>query len=205
MIEIYVQPFNDTWFAVALNQQQILTTTFNATEKAALNSILEHLPFNYPFQVFHNPSNLAKNVLTTLKDVFDGKDAQATYKLAMDKLPAYTKRVLQATAAIPTGYITSYGALAHAVDGGPRAVGNVMAANPFAPLIPCHRVVKSDFSLGGYGMGLKLKAELLYREKRGFTEPKTVPVNGNSLTVYPAECTLKNLQVPHLLIGNRKS
>ncbi|MCW4028499.1 MAG: MGMT family protein [Candidatus Bathyarchaeota archaeon] len=194
MIEIYVQTFTDTWFAVALNQQQILTTTFNTTEEAALNSILEHLPFNYPFQVFHNPSNLAKDVLATLKEVYDGKDPHATYNLAMDKLPPYTKKVLQATAAIPPGYITAYGALAHAVGGGSRAVGNVMAANPFAPLIPCHRVVKSDFSLGGYGMGLKLKAELLYREKRGYTEPKKVPVNGNSLTVYPAECTLKTIQ-----------
>lgn len=199
MIEIYVQSFNETWFAVALNQQQILTTTFNATEKAALNSILEHLPFNYPFQVFQNPSSLAKDILATLKDVYDGKDPHATYNLAMDKLPAYTKRVLQATAAIPIGYITSYGALANAVGGGSRAVGNVMAANPFAPLVPCHRVVKSDFSLGGYGMGLKLKAELLFREKRGFTEPKIVPVNGSSLTVHPAECTLKNLQVLGIL------
>ena len=112
----------------------------------------------------------------------------------MTRLPSYTQRVLKATAQIPLGYVTSYSSIAKAVGGGPRAVGNIMAANPFAPIVPCHRVVKSDFGLGGYGGGLKVKVELLQREKRGFSASKEVEVKGGSyLAVFPAEYALKNL------------
>ena len=102
----------------------------------------------------------------------------------------YTKG-LKTTLQIPLGYVASYGAIAKAVGGSPRAVGNVMASNPFAPIVPCHRVVKSDLSLGGYGGGLRVKVELLSREKRGFSTPKQVPVDGGTLTVFPAEYVLK--------------
>ena len=68
-------------------------------------------------------------------------------------LPSYTQKVLKATPAVPAGYVTTYGAIAEAVGGGPRAVGNAMACNLFAPVVPCHRVVKSDLTLGGYGIG----------------------------------------------------
>jgi len=67
-----------------------------------------------------------------------------------------------------------------------------MASNPFAPIVPCHRVVKSDFTLGGYGGGLKIKVELLNREKRGFSASTQVPIECGVLTVFPAECVLKN-------------
>ena len=125
-----------------------------------------------PFQVFHEPIASAKNALATLKSIYEGKEVNANLSLATSHLPAYTKKVLKTTSAIPLGYVTSYGAIAKAVGGGPRAVGNIMASNPFAPIVPCHRVVKADFTLGGYGFGLKVKAELLSREKRGFSSSK---------------------------------
>jgi len=89
--------------------------------------------------------------------------------------------------------VTSYGSISKAVGGGPRVVGNIMAANPFAPIVPCHRVVKSNFTLGGYGGGLKVKVALLGREKRGFSNSKEVNVNGRLLQVYPVECVLRDL------------
>ena len=101
--------------------------------------------------------------------------------------------MLKTTAEIPLGYVTSYGSIAKAAGGGPRAVGNIMAANPFAPIVPCHRVVKSDFTLGGYGGGLKVKLELLGREKRGFSTSKELEVNGRQLQVFPVEYVLRNL------------
>ena len=111
----------------------------------------------------------------------------------MSRLPVYTQKTLKATAKIPLGYVASYGSIAKAVGGGPRAVGNVMASNPFAPIVPCHRVVKSDFTLGGYGGGLKVKLELLSGEKRGFSTSKEIEVNGSRLQVFPVEYSLRNL------------
>jgi len=67
-----------------------------------------------------------------------------------------------------------------------------MASNPFAPIVPCHRVVKADFTLGGYGFGLRVKAELLRKEKRGFSSMKEIEVKGGLLRVYPVENVLKN-------------
>jgi methylated-DNA-[protein]-cysteine S-methyltransferase len=193
MIEIYSQNFEDVWFSVACSQQQIITTSFGASQQSTLSSILENLPFNIPFEVFHKPSALAKTILSSLKAVYDGQNVNENFSLALTRLPSYTQKTLKATAQIPIGYVASYGAIAKAVGGGPRAVGNVMASNPFAPIIPCHRVVKSDFGLGGYGGGLKVKFELLVKEKRGFLASKGIAVNGCQLQVFPVEYSLRNL------------
>ena len=68
-----------------------------------------------------------------------------------------------------------------------------MAANPFAPIVPCHRVVKSDFTLGGYGGGLKAKHEILTREKRRHTINLEIPVGSKKLKVFPVETVLDKL------------
>lgn len=191
MIEIYSRDFDGTTFAVALDQSEVLTTTFRADQKEALRTILDNLPFRVPFQVFHEPTTSAKTALLALKDIYDGKDTAANLPLATAHLPNYTKKVLKATIAIPVGYVTTYGAIAETVGGGPRAVGNAMACNRFTPIVPCHRVVKSDLSLGGYGAGgLKVKYDFLNREKRGYTEPKTVEVSVGQLKVFPVEHVL---------------
>jgi len=192
MIEIYTQNLEDAWFAVALNQQQIVTSSFGADQPTTLNNVLGNIPFNMAFQVFHEPTTYAKNALATLKCIYDGKTANINLPLAMSHLPAYSKKVLKTTSEIPLGYVTSYGLIAKAVGGGPRAVGNIMAGNPFAPIVPCHRVVKSDFTLGGYGFGLKVKMQLLGREKRGFSASKEIQVDGGQLKVFPVEYVLRN-------------
>jgi len=69
-----------------------------------------------------------------------------------------------------------------------------MAMNPFAPIVPCHRVVSSDFTLGGYGGGLKAKLAFLNREKRGYTVEREIPVGDKKLRVFPVEFVLKNLE-----------
>ncbi|HNY73001.1 MAG TPA: MGMT family protein [Syntrophales bacterium] len=75
----------------------------------------------------------------------------------------FEKKVLAACFRIPQGAVISYGALAERVGSprGARAVGRVMAGNPFPIVIPCHRVVRGDGTLGGYGGGLAMKKVLL--------------------------------------------
>ena len=191
MIEIYTQNIGGVWFGVACAQEQIVTSSFGASQELTLSNILENMPFNVSFQVFHEPSAFAKNVLSSLKNIYEGKNVDTSFQLAFARLPIYTQKVLKTTLAVPLGYVTSYGAIAKAAGGGPRAVGNIMASNPFAPIVPCHRVVKSDFTLGGYGGGSKVKFELLGREKRGFLTSKEIEVNGRQLRVFPVEYVLK--------------
>jgi len=192
MLEVYSKNINGVWFSVACSQQQIVATSFSPSQKNTINNILCILPFNVPFQVFHEPVEFAKTTLASIKNIYDGKEVNANFSLELTHLPIYTQKVLKVTAQIPLGYVASYGSIAQAVGGGPRAVGNVMASNPFAPIIPCHRVVKSDFALGGYGGGLKVKLELLSREKRGFSESREIEVNENVLKVFPVEYSLRN-------------
>jgi O-6-methylguanine DNA methyltransferase len=191
MIQVYTQNINCTWFALACAEQQIYGTSFGETEHKALSSLLSNLPFNMPFQVLMSPSACAKDTFVLLEAVFEGKDVNLNLNFATKKLPAYTKRVIAATLKIPVGYVASYGAVAKAVGGGPRAVGNVMAGNCFAPLVPCHRVVKSDFTLGGYGGGLKVKYQLLSKEKRGYPSGLEIKLDEGVLQVYPVEYSLK--------------
>jgi methylated-DNA-[protein]-cysteine S-methyltransferase len=194
MIEIYTQNLDGVWFGLACAQHQITASSFCATQQETLSNILTALPVNLPFEVFHQPSTFAKTYLASLKRIYEGEKAGINFPLALARLPVYTQKVLKITAQIPLGYVTTYGSIAKAVGGGPRAVGNIMAANPFPPIVPCHRVVKSDFTLGGYALGgLKVKLELLGREKKGFQTSKEMKENGKCLEVFPVEYALRNL------------
>lgn len=65
---------------------------------------------------------------------------------------------------VPKGKVTTYSCLAKALHTSPRAIGALMRINPYAPSVPCHRVVMSDGSLGGYSGGIKKKISLLRSE-----------------------------------------
>jgi methylated-DNA-[protein]-cysteine S-methyltransferase len=90
--------------------------------------------------------------------------------LDFGSLKGFARRVLLADGEIPRGRVMTYGCLAASVGvaGGARAVGNVMAGNPFPLVIPCHRVVRSDGSLGGFGGGAEMKKNLLRLEGVAF-------------------------------------
>jgi AraC family transcriptional regulator of adaptative response/methylated-DNA-[protein]-cysteine methyltransferase len=82
-------------------------------------------------------------------------------------LTPFRQRVYEALRAIPAGSTRSYGELARALGlpGGARAVARCCATNPIALVIPCHRVIREDGSLGGYRWGLGRKSLLLERER----------------------------------------
>jgi methylated-DNA-[protein]-cysteine S-methyltransferase len=88
-------------------------------------------------------------------------------------LSPFTLRVLETLQGIPFGATTSYGdlALLAGSPGAARAVGGVMAANPFPLVIPCHRVLGSGGRLGGYsgGEGLVTKEWLLEFERKAIS------------------------------------
>lgn len=75
----------------------------------------------------------------------------------------FQHRVLMEERKIPRGEIRSYGWLAGRIGkpGAARAVGNALASNPFPLVIPCHRVVRSDGSIGGFQGGSGMKRALL--------------------------------------------
>jgi methylated-DNA-[protein]-cysteine S-methyltransferase len=89
-----------------------------------------------------------------------------TSLLEMSRVPPFHQKVLRVLARISKGKVSSYGTIAAktGAPGGARAAGQGCANNPFPIVFPCHRVVRSDRSLGGFGGGLKLKRALLEME-----------------------------------------
>ena len=106
---------------------------------------------------------VVKGVLERLEH--SGPDA----RLPLDiQATAFQRRVWQALCAIPRGETRSYGEIAQAIGrpGAARAVGHACASNPVALVIPCHRAVRSDGTMGGYAWGIERKRRLLERERR---------------------------------------
>ena len=85
---------------------------------------------------------------------------------------AFQEAVWQALRRIPPGETRSYAQIAAAVGkpAATRAVGSANGANPVAVLVPCHRVVRTDGSLGGYAYGVEIKQALLAAEREGDDE-----------------------------------
>lgn len=115
------------------------------------------------------------DALPILRALLGGHDAPAaTIVLDLADRPAFDQRVLSAVRELRWGETASYGEIARRV-GAPRAaraVGGALGRNPIALVIPCHRVIASDGTLGGYGgdgwidraSALERKRALLVRE-----------------------------------------
>ncbi len=86
------------------------------------------------------------------------------------------ERVYTLLKKVPRGKVTTYKTLAKACGLSPREVGHILSKNPYAPKVPCHRVVRSDGSLGGYTHRGKpapsIKMRMLKREGVEFLRGK---------------------------------
>lgn len=97
---------------------------------------------------------------------------------------AFESRVFEATSTIPKGKVTTYGRLAKSLDcGSSQAVGQALRRNPFAPKVPCHRVVAGDLTMGGFS-GQREGEKI--RKKRRLLESEGVRFDSNGRVL--AEC-----------------
>jgi methylated-DNA-[protein]-cysteine S-methyltransferase len=106
-----------------------------------------------------------RSVCSQLDEYFAGRRKRFELSLAPAGTP-FQRRVWEALCDIPFGETRSYREVAQAL-GSPqavRAVGSANGRNPIAIVIPCHRVIAADGSLGGYSGGLERKAALLELE-----------------------------------------
>ena len=101
-----------------------------------------------------------------LERVLDGGRVPEHLHVDTTGIYGFPRKVLGRCAGVRPGQVMTYSELARAAGSprGERAAGQVMARNPFALLIPCHRVVGSDHTLHGFGGGLEMKEWLLARE-----------------------------------------
>jgi len=103
-----------------------------------------------------------------LREYFEGKRKSIRVPLDFEfhSFPSFTKQVYQTLGQVPYGEVISYQELGR-WSGSPRAfraVGNIMGKNPFPILVPCHRVIHRDGTIGGFSSSLHFKAGLIRLE-----------------------------------------
>jgi len=101
-----------------------------------------------------------------LDEYFHGQRTRFDLPLDWSLTGGFGRRVLERTARIPYGEVSTYRQVAAAAGSprGARAAGNALGANPIPIVVPCHRVLHSGGGLGGYGGGLDRKEFLLRLE-----------------------------------------
>jgi methylated-DNA-[protein]-cysteine S-methyltransferase len=103
---------------------------------------------------------------TELGEYFGGQRARFDVPLDWGAMAPFQRAVLEATADVPFGRVDTYAGIARRIGkpGATRAVGNALGRNPIPVIVPCHRVIRSDMTLGGYTGGLNIKEHLLAHE-----------------------------------------
>jgi methylated-DNA-[protein]-cysteine S-methyltransferase len=109
-----------------------------------------------------------KPAIEQLKEYFAGRLSEFSIPVDLSALTPFQRKVLATTSRIPLGQVRSYQQVANEMgcSKSSRPVGQSLGRNPVPIVIPCHRVIASDGSLGGYsgGSGLKAKRFLLQLE-----------------------------------------
>ena len=150
------------WIGILASKAGLWADTLpQTTQQQALNSLGEQA-----HQAVLSPESFT-DLLKRLQDYYSCKKAAFPDKLDFSNATAFQKRVWEVTRLIPYGETRSYGWVANQI-GKPlaaRAVGQALGKNPFLVIVPCHRVISGDGSLGGFGGGLEMKQTLLELEK----------------------------------------
>lgn len=115
--------------------------------------------------ILNQPNAVLKKLKVQLGEYFRGERKKFDLPLKFEGTE-FQKQAWKALARIPYGKTLSYGEQASSMGmkKAVRAVGSANGKNPISIVIPCHRVIRSDRSLGGYGGGLSLKEKLLSLE-----------------------------------------
>jgi methylated-DNA-[protein]-cysteine S-methyltransferase len=160
-------------FGVAWSEQGIVRTWMHThSESATRAAILRALPH----AIAATPTPAIEAAIADVRRLLDGEPRTlAAADLDMSGTPPFDRRVYEFARTIAPGSTMTYGAVAAALGEEPmraRDVGQALARNPFAPIVPCHRVVAAHGRLGGYSApgGASTKRRLLEREGADIVE-----------------------------------
>ena len=106
-------------------------------------------------------------LLAELDEYFTGRRRRFEVEVDLSPLTPFQRRILTATARVAYGEVTTYRDVARKAgnEQASRAAGGALGANPIPIVVPCHRVIATDGSLGGYAGGLPAKRRLLMLER----------------------------------------
>jgi methylated-DNA-[protein]-cysteine S-methyltransferase len=161
--------------SLVFNDDKLLRAYLPQETKSELeNGIKKEFPLAE--QAISNGESLTARLARDLERYFRGENITFTCALDFSKLTDFEQNVMRATLTIPFGETRSYGWVA-SVAGFPkahRAAGSALGKNPWPIIVPCHRVVKSDGSLGGWSGEPGWKERLQQLEKNNRTKLKQI-------------------------------
>jgi AraC family transcriptional regulator of adaptative response/methylated-DNA-[protein]-cysteine methyltransferase len=146
---------------VAATSKGVCSVMLGDTETSLRTSLSDEFP---AAEIHHDEKMLGSSVRAIVEQL---KNKNPHIDLPLDiRATAFQKQVWEQLRAIPYGQTASYSDVAKAIgqEKAVRAVARACATNPVALVIPCHRVIREDKSLGGYRWGLERKKQLLERE-----------------------------------------
>jgi len=146
---------------VSGSELEVMRTPFGDVKVILSSGIIKRIFLPFEDVNVEGISKREGGVAETLKRHLEGEETELVKRIDESQLTEFQKRVFSILLNIPRGRVTSYRALAEALRSHPRAIARALARNPFPLLIPCHRVVHSDGSLGGYKGGGEMKRWLL--------------------------------------------
>lgn len=119
------------------------------------------------------PPPWVQAIAARIRQLLEGvRDDLSDVPLDMSRVPPFHRRVYELARAIPPGRVLTYGEVAHRLGdpGAARAVGQALGHNPFAPVVPCHRVLAANRQGGGFsaGGGVATKLRMLEIERARF-------------------------------------
>ena len=192
MVDIYVKKIEDTWIGLAYSEEKIAATALNYDKEETLRSLIACLPPNTDYRIVEKASEFAEKIIEASREVHLGGQPFTDFTLAAEYVPEPQAQVLKIASSIPIGYVASYGGIAKAAGTEPKTVGKIMASNPLYPIVQCHLVVGTDFSLVGYGgrkttKALKAKLARLNKERKGHKTEREITVDKMKFRVCPVE------------------
>ena len=187
------------WFGVAWEGEKYVATAIGSTREKALQSVMRCVPRGVDIRIPNEPPEFFSDAVIMLGEIERGNEEHKQFTLSTKHRSDAMRAILIAAAAIPIGFVSTYGSIARAAGSEARAVGRAMSTNPLYPIVPCHRVVGADMSLVGYGGkqdadALEAKLSRLVREVRKVPREQDLELPDGVLTVYPVERVIECAQ-----------
>jgi methylated-DNA-[protein]-cysteine S-methyltransferase len=169
---VYYSPLDTSLMGrlwIAARDGGIFLLDFSETEEEFiknLEEILKQIP-EVP-EIRLDPTNLSIYLETLLNFFNDKIPIPKDLPIGIDFLTDFQRQILELIQEIPFGAVTTYGDIAKQLknENAARAVGQVLRRNPLPIIIPCHRIISADGTVGGYGgiLGSERKIALLKHE-----------------------------------------
>lgn len=181
-IRVYLAEREGFWLAVSINHGTVIGCSFSREKHEALSSLRRKLggclpPPSCEYEV----DKLGRLAVEAMWRRINGLNFEEAPPLDLGRLPRFSRGVLEIVSRIPRGSVSTYKdvALILGRPRGWRVVGMALRHNLFPLLIPCHRVVNSDLTIGGYtalgGEGISFKRRLLEVEGVKFRGMRVSP------------------------------